>query len=357
MFLTVLEQINLTPSDADSPSFLIKLGANGVLSYEAGDWVTVKGQNPRSLVLKVMDCLSLNPRDKIDLRRQGEVTIEQALTHYLELTLVDPAILNKLIRHYGYQAWSSRAEMQHYAEGRDVLDLLLAFPKLCAMGKAFLTLLSPLAPRYYSTASSPTIYPNEIHLLYKAIRFYSDQRVRLGVTSNTMAQAKPGDQLDVEIKPNAHFKLPENPRTAIVMMAAGTGLAPFLGFMQQRVEQPSASRNIVYFGETHRQTRFLCQSSLESWQRQGALGLYTAFSRDQDTKVYVQDLLAKNLDWLELWQSGANLYICGDKLGLAQGIEQQIKQIWMQHFNWDSAQANQAWLEAKQQKRIQLDVY
>jgi sulfite reductase (NADPH) flavoprotein alpha-component len=357
MKLSLAQQTLLTPNDSDAPSYLIKLVSNQPLDYQAGDWVTLKGQNPPYLVNQILERLALKPDQLISLRRQGEISVAQALTHHLELTLLDPAILNKLVRQHGFNHWSDRSQMQAYAQGRDVLDLLLAFPDLQQWGVDFLTLLGPLAPRYYSIASSPLGYPNQIHLLYKAIRYQRDNRERIGVSSGWMAQAQVGDLFDVEIKPNKHFKLPDDPSTPIVMLAAGTGLAPFIGFLQQREAQGARGRNLLYFGETHRQSRFLCQAELEGWQAQGLLELDTAFSRDQSEKIYVQNRLLANQTWLAAWESGANIYICGDKIKLAQSLEQQIKAIWMQNYRWQEEQADQTWLEAKQQKRIQMDVY
>ena len=357
MQLTLVEQIDLTPNDADAHTFLLKLQSDSPLDYQAGDWLTVKGQNPPELVATIAEKLTLNLADHIELRRCGLVTIEQALTHELELTLLDPAILNKLVRQYDYQAWSSRAEMQAYAEGRDLLDLLDAFPELCHIGADFLSLLSPLAPRYYSIASAPQVYPNQIHLLYKAIRFEREGRVRQGVTSSWMQQAAVGAQLQCEIKPNAHFSLPQDPATPIIMCAAGTGLAPFIGFMQARSQLVESGENLLLFGETHSATRFLCQAQLETWQAQNQLTLLTAFSRDQTPKVYIQDLLQQQQAWLRLWEAGAILYICGDKTGMAKGVEESIKNVWINAYGWDQTQAQQAWLTAKKAQRIQLDVY
>lgn len=357
MQLRIQEQVDLTPEDQAPHAYLLKLSADSALEYAAGDWVTIQGQNSAELVQQIIHKLKLKPEQTIQLRRYEPCSIEYALTHYLELTLLDPAILNKLVRQHQYQAWSSRAEMQMYAQGRDVLDLVNAFPELVEMGSAFLNLLSPLAPRYYSIASAPECYPNQIHVLYKALRYEVDGRLRHGVTSNWMQQSEPGDKLEVEIKPNAHFKLPEDSHQPIIMIAAGTGLAPFIGFMQARV-QAGATQNQLFFGETHQASRFLAQASLQAWQQAGQLDLYTVFSRDHAEKQYVQDaLLSHHQAWLSLWQQGANIYICGDKTGLAKGVEQAIKHVWQQAYDWTEEQAQQAWLEAKKQRRIQLDVY
>ncbi|MBE0492778.1 MAG: NADP oxidoreductase [Thiomicrospira sp.] len=357
MQLRIEEQIDLTPDDHEPHAFLLKLSADSALDYAAGDWITIKGQNSAGLVQHIIHKLKLNPAQTIQVRRHEPCTIDYALTHHLELTLLDPAILNKLVRQHQYQAWSSRADMQMYAQGRDILDLLNAFPELAELGAEFLHLLSPLAPRYYSIASAPECYPNQVHVLYKAIQYQRDDRFRQGVTSNWMQQSQVGHVLETEIKPNAHFKLPDNPNQPVIMIAAGTGLAPFIGFMQARV-QAGAKQNQLFFGETHQATRFLAQASLQAWQQADQLDLYTAFSRDQSEKFYVQDaILANHQAWLSLWQQGANIYICGDKVGLAKGVEQSIKYVWEQAFGWTQEQAQQAWLDAKKQHRIQLDVY
>lgn len=357
MQLRIEEQIDLTPDDQAPHAYLLKLAADSPLDYAAGDWVTIKGQNSADLVQQILHKLQLNASQTIQIRRFEPCSIEYALTHYLELTLLDPAILNKLVRQYQYQAWSSRADMQMYAQDRDVLDLLNAFPELADLGTDFLSLLSPLAPRYYSIASAPECYPNQAHVLYKAIHYEHDGRLRRGVTTHWMQQSEVGQILEADIKPNAHFKLPTDPNQPIIMIAAGTGLAPFLGFMQARV-QAGASNNQLLFGETYQATRFIAQASLQAWQQAGQLDLHTVFSRDQAEKHYVQDaLLANHQAWLSLWQQGANIYVCGDKTGLAKGVEQSIKHVWQQAFDWTEEQANQAWLDAKRQQRIQLDVY
>lgn len=357
MQLRIEEQIDLTPDDRDPHAYLLKLSADSPLEYAPGDWITIKGQNSADLVQQVIHKLKLNPNQTIQIRRFEPCSIEYALTHYLELTLLDPAILNKLVRQHQYQAWSSRTEMQIYAQERDVLDLLNAFPELADLGVEFLNLLSPLAPRYYSIASAPQLFPNQVHVLYKSVQYQRDGRLRQGVTSNWMQQSERGDVLEADIKPNAHFKLPTDPNQPVIMIAAGTGLAPFIGFMQARVKA-GAKHNQLFFGETYQATRFIAQASLQTWQQSGQLDLHTVFSRDQAEKHYVQDaLLANHQAWLSLWQQGANIYICGDKTGLAKGVEQSIKHVWQQAFDWTEEQAQQAWLDAKKQQRIQLDVY
>lgn len=358
MRLTLLSRRILTAQDSDAPAYLITLGTDQALNYVPGDWITLQGQNAENLVQHVMRLLGLDSEQTITLRRCGEVNVLDALRHQLELTLLDPAILNKLSRQYAYQTWSDRAAMQGYAQGRDIVDLLQTFPDLAKLGAEFLQLLSPLAPRYYSIASAPHVRPNEVQVLYKHIHYQRENRWRDGVTSAWMSHLPIGETVEAEIKPNPHFKLPLDSNIPIIMLAAGTGLAPFIGFMQARIAEQAPGKNVLFFGETHQATRFLCGENLLAWQEQGMLQLITAFSRDQAEKCYVQDRLWQQRHaWLELWQQGAWVYVCGDKTRLAQGVEQTIKRIWQQEYNWNDEQINQAWLDAKKQGRIQLDVY
>jgi sulfite reductase (NADPH) flavoprotein alpha-component len=145
------------------------------------------------------------------------------------------------------------------------------------------------------------------------------------------------------------------------MIAAGTGLAPFLSFMQARVAQ-GANNNQLYFGETHAQQRFLAQQQLTAWQQAGLLNLDTAFSRDPQpddhpSPYYVQHALIHQQAWLNAWQEGGHIYVCGSKQGLAKGVEGAIKQAWLAAGIYPASAVDQAWLDARKAGRIQLDVY
>ena len=71
----------------------------------------------------------------------------------------------------------------------------------------------------------------------------------------------------------------------------------------------------LFFGERYRAKDFLYQAELENYLANGTLtGLFTAFSRDQAEKYYVQDALAEQAELIwSLIQQGAYFYICGSK--------------------------------------------
>jgi len=362
MFARLIARQPMTALNEPEPAWLVTLAASEALSYQPGDWVTIKGQNRPEWAAAVLNKLNISVDARVTLRREGEVTVMDALTHHLEITLLDPALLGKLSRQYGFDHWADRDAMRAYAASRDLLDLLIDQPKIAELGLNLLPLLTPLLPRYYSIASAPDpTAPNQLQLLFKQLAIPVNNRIRYGVTSSSLALASFSSQFEIAIKPNPQFKLPTDSTTPITMIAAGTGLAPFLSFMQARQAQ-DASNNLLYFGETHAEHRFLARAQLTAWQQAGLLKLTTAFSRDpqpagRPTPYYVQHALLDQQAWLTTWQAGGVIYVCGSKLGLAKGVEQAIKQAWLAEDLYAEHQLKQAWIDARKAGRIQLDVY
>jgi len=124
------------------------------------------------------------------------------------------------------------------------------------------------------------------------------------------------------VQPSA-FALPAEAAAPVVMVAAGTGLAPFRGFLQERRLRLEAGaelgRAVLFFGCTRSEVDFICEEDLAAHLRDGSLSeLVTAFSReDPQRKVYVQHRLAERAaDVRELLRGSGHLYVCG---GTAMG--------------------------------------
>ncbi|WP_319381004.1 NADP oxidoreductase [Thiomicrorhabdus sp.] len=355
---TVREQRCLTPDSPFKEVYRLNLVPQdeGVrLDYQPGDWLCIKAYNPQPLVSAILDRLSLAPEQVVVLRRAGEITAESALREHLELTQLNPAILNKLQRTYGLGEWSDRHAMIEYARGKDILDLLEAFPEIAEMGEEALALFSPLAPRFYSIASMNM--DNSVSILYKLVAYENAERFRHGVATGMMKRFAIGDRVEAELRPNPGFKLPQEPEVPVVMIGAGTGIAPFIGFMQQRCQQ-GAKENVLFFGETTRAEHCLCCDELEEWQQAGWLQCHFAFSRDQAHKVYVQQRLweQRAIVWNCL-QQGAHFYVCGSQSNLMDSVHRTFLAILEAQAALDSEAAEAFLKEMKKQKRLQLDVY
>lgn len=372
MRFRVISNQNITHLCQDKALYhLVLQPENGErLDYQAGDWLRLKADNQPDWVEAILAELSLSGEEFIELRRIGRVSVEQALTHYLEISQLNPAILNKIQRQYGLGDWLDRHAMMDYARGKDILDLLQIFPSLKALGLEFLSLLSPLAPRYYSIASAPIAVGNTVHLLVKLVTYLPEElseeggglglanRRHYGVASYSVSQLQAEDLVEGEIKPNPTFKLPLDPATPIIMIGAGTGIAPYIGFIQQRVADNASGQNTLFFGETHQACSFLFGDYLQLRQKTGQLNLFCAFSRDQTEKIYVQDLIQQQAK--TLWQQveqGAIIYICGDQWSLAMSVENSWIKLIMQFDKVDLQTAQSTWQAWRKQRRVQLDVY
>ena len=167
------------------------------------------------------------------------------------------------------------------------------------------------------------------------------------------------DTLGVYVKPNAHFRLPQDPATPVIMIGPGTGVAPFRAFMQDRDADGVQGRTWLFFGDQHYTHDFLYQ--LE-WQDLLARKLLTrmdvAFSRDQPEKVYVQDRMWQQRRDLHAWmQDGAHLYVCGDQARMAKDVHATLRDIVADQAAITSDTAEAQLDGMKRSGRYLLDVY
>lgn len=215
-----------------------------------------------------------------------------------------------------------------------VLDLLTSFPSADVPFPAFLALLPPLRPRYYSISSSPIAEADRCSLTYSVIDAPSWSGVSggrfQGVAGTYLRSLQPGDQAQVAVRStNPHFRPPPDPEaTPVVMVCAGSGLAPFRGFVQERaVLMREGGRTLapalLFVGCRDPTTDRLYAEELDAWRALGAVDVRYAFSRAPDASegcAYVQDrLLRDGADVTAMWDAGARFYICGSR-AVARGV-------------------------------------
>jgi sulfite reductase (NADPH) flavoprotein alpha-component len=153
--------------------------------------------------------------------------------------------------------------------------------------------------------------------------------------------------------------MPENPDTPMIMVGPGTGVAPFRAFLQERKATGAKGRNWLFFGDQREATDFLYREELEAALADGSLHkLDTAFSRDQEHKIYGQHRMHENgaelFDWLE---SGAYFYVCGDAKRMAKDVDAALHAIVEKHGCKSAEQAKEYVEALKKEKRYRKDVY
>ena len=328
----------LTSSRSAAPTFHLELDLAGSgITYEPGDSLGVIPENDPGLVASLLAATGLD----------GDADLAAALTTSRDITtltgkivkdyaaLTDDATLAKLA-----DDDNARAE---FLTGRQPIDLFETYPhKLTA--EQLTALLRPLPPRYYSIASSMRAVGEQAHLAIARLAYDSAGRARTGVASGMIAdRRKPGETLPVFVKPNTRFRLPEDPHAPIVMIGAGTGIAPYRAFLQEREETGAAGKSWLIFGHRHFLHDFLYQTDIQDWLKSGTLSdIDLAFSRDQPEKRYVQHVLWERRNALKAQlEEGATLYLCGDASAMARDVDATLARI----LGNDDAEAGQAELD------------
>src|SRR5262249_35125988 len=146
-------------------------------------------------------------------------------------------------------------------------------------------------------------------------------RARLGVASTFLAgRAAPGDRLRAYVQKAHNFALPADPKTPIIMIGPGTGIAPFRAFLQERMATTAPGRNWLFCGHQRSACDFFYEDELMGMKAAGLLSrLSLAWSRDGDEKIYVQDRMREYSH--EIWEwlaDGAHVYVCGDAKHMAK---------------------------------------
>ena len=218
----------------------------------------------------------------------------------------------------------------------------------------------PLSPRYYSIASSCLVSPAEIQLIVTLVQYPHNGQNYTGVASGFLCErAKINDTpIPYTVHPSRGFSLPEDPNAAIILIAAGAGIAPFRAFLAHRQALGSPGKSWLFFGERNQKTNFYYRDFIEKLVEEKRLKLNVAFSRDSTSRIYVQHRMWEEREELWRWISrGAIIYVCGDAHHMAKEVDHMISQIVQSegHFSEDEAQHYLRVMRAKKQYR--LDVY
>ncbi|MFZ0016846.1 MAG: flavodoxin domain-containing protein [Acetobacteraceae bacterium] len=305
----VTERVRLSGSRSSSDTWHVELSLAGAgIEYEPGDSLGFVPVNDPRQVDAVLATTGL--ADNAPLRTK---LLEQFDIATLTAPKFDEYAGGALSRQDGWQ----------------IIDMLEAAPRKLSE-EQLLALLRPLAPRYYSIASSRKAVPDEAHLLIAAVRYATHGRERNGVASVDVAERrKAGDRLRVFLKPNAHFRLPTDPELPVIMIGPGTGVAPFRAFMQERDAIGARGRSWLMFGHRNYTHDFLYQLEWQDLLKRGVLTrLDVAFSRDQPEKRYVQHALWDARRELYAWvQDGAAIYVCGDANAMAKDVHGSLQRI------------------------------
>lgn len=362
-YAEVLENINLNGRGSNKETRHLELSIEGAnFQFEPGDSIGIQPENSEPLVDALLGVLQFDPATEVTVLDET-VSLKNALQKKLEITVLSKPVLEKIKAYTEHHEFSSLLEepnaWKEYAKGRDLLDVVEDFAPFTWSAQQFVDILRKIPSRLYSIASSQLANHDEVHLTISKVSYETNGRQRLGVCSGSVAELQIGATLPIYVHKNPNFRLPEQKETPIIMIGAGTGIAPYRAFLEEREELGVEGKAWLIFGDQHFVTDFLYQTDWQRWLASGTLSqMHIAFSRDTDKKVYVQHKLEENAanfyEWLE---QGAVIYVCGDEKSMAADVDATIHRIIVQQGQKTSEQAKALVQELKQQKRYQRDVY
>ncbi|XP_077063679.1 P450 (cytochrome) oxidoreductase b [Siphateles boraxobius] len=335
------------------------------IRYESGDHVAVYPINDTAIVNRIGDILGVDLDTVISLNNLDEesnkkhpfpcpTTYRCALTHYLDITntprtnvlyelaqyATDPKDQENM-RKMASSSPEGKALYQSWVldSSRNILAILEDLPSLRPPVDHLCELLPRLQARYYSISSSSKVHPNSIHICAVVVEYETKTgRVNKGVATNWLKNKMPTDNGHKATVPmyirKSQFRLPFKSTNPVIMIGPGTGIAPFIGFIQERGWLKEQGKEVgeteLYFGCRHKNEDFLYQEDLEEFEKTGVLtALNVAFSRDQAQKVYVQHLLKNNKEtiWKLIHTDNAHIYICGDARNMARDVQNAFYEI------------------------------
>ncbi|MFF7066619.1 molybdopterin-dependent oxidoreductase [Streptomyces pseudovenezuelae] len=336
------------------------------LLYEAGDALGIRPLNSADLVEEWLAVTGLDAGAAVDVDGVGEVALGEAFLRHLDITRItpgllrfvsertrDPRELKKLLRP------DNRDELAKWGWGRQAVDVITEHA-VQAGPQEWARILGRLQPRLYSISSSPLTDPHLVSLTVSVVRYENlHGRSRQGVCSPFLADAAADTPVPVHVQRSPHFRPPEDSGTPMVMVGPGTGVAPFIGFLEQRRALGHRGPNWLFFGEQHRASDFYYEDELTGFLADGTLArLDTAFSRDQRAKVYVQDRMREHGPLLWSWlQEGAHFYVCGDASRMAKDVDRALRDIAVLHGGMDEAAAAAYVKQLATDKRYVRDIY
>ena len=361
----ILDNQRITAAGAHKDVRHIELGLRGSgISWQPGDSLGVWPRNPPALVAQVIataglaadarvECdgreLSLGEwlRDEREITRLGRRFVAQ------HAAVARAADLNRLL------APGAAADLAAFLSTHQLLDLLHGWPAAWGPGE-LVAALRPLTPRLYSIASSHEVAGDEAHLTVAVLDYHAHGRDHVGAASRFLADAEGDDaRIRVYVEPNDRFRLPADATRDVIMIGAGTGVAPFRAFVQQRAAQAASGRNWLFFGEQHFASQFLYQTEWQEALRRGQLQrLDLAFSRDQPERIYVQQRLRERADDVYSWlEGGAHLYVCGSAQGMAPDVHAALLDIVAARNGGDTSLASAFLERLVAENRYQRDIY
>ncbi|XP_070844454.1 NADPH-dependent diflavin oxidoreductase 1 [Chaetodon trifascialis] len=355
------------------------------IEFAAGDVVMMYPCNAPEDVQQFCQLLRLDPEARFTLRATDNTavparlpqpcTVRYLVESYLDISAVPRRSFFELLSTFAtneleqeklveFSSVAGQDELHSYCNRprRTALEVLADFPHTTAELKAdyLLDLFPEIQPRSFSIASSLQAHPHRLQILVAVVRYKTKLfKPRRGLCSTWLASLDPvqGDVYVPLWVKKGTLKFPEED-TPVIMVGPGTGVAPFRSALQERIVQGKTA-NVLFFGCRSESKDFYFSSEWEEMMKAGHLTLFTAFSRDQEEKVYVQHRVRENaaLLWDLITNKNACFYIAGNAKQMPASVCDALKEVFQQEGGVSAEDAEQMLAAMERSGRFQSETW
>lgn len=356
------------------------------MKYSTGDHLAIWPSNAIEPVQEFLNVFQLDPETVFELKSDDPTnivpfpcptTIGAAIQYYMEITgpisrqslgsivqfIKDEELKKEVARLSSDKiAFAAEISSKKYNMTDALLKLSGGKPWNFVPWEYLIESIPRLLPRYYSISSSSQLEKQTIHVTAVVENTPNEElgKPTVGVTTNLLRNIQldqNGENIESSNLPvhynlagprslffehklpihvrRSTFRLPTNPQTPVIMIGPGTGIAPFRGFIRERVasvqNQPNLQlgKHLLLYGSRN-DDDFLYKDEWPEYKKQlgDSFEIVVAQSRVTDKKIYVQDKLReKEEEVLKLLKEGAFIYICGDAKYMAKDVNDVLRGI------------------------------
>lgn len=342
--------------------------AGSNIQFSAGDVVMMFPCNAAEDVQQFCQLLRLDPEARFTLqptdgatvpsRLPQPCTVRRLVESFLDIAAVPRRSFFELLWTFStnelecdklleFSSAEGQEELHSYCNRprRTALEVLSDFPHTTAQIRVdyLLDLFPEIQPRSFSIASSLKAHPQRIQILLAVVRYKTKlYQPRRGLCSSWLASLDP-TQGEVYVPlwvKKGSLRFPADPHTPVVMVGPGTGVAPFRSALQERAAE-GKNDNVLFFGCRSQTKDFYFSEEWAAMEERGQLRLFTAFSRDQEEKVYVQQRVREQagLLWELLANRGGCFYIAGSAKQMPASVMEAVREVLQQEGGLSAAEA------------------
>lgn len=321
----VLENICLSEECRQNRIHHLELDIQKVANFtvQPGDSIGVLPHNPPELVNKILTLLNLNGDESVSVKNIA-MPLVQALREHFDLVVVSTKFLKSWANICGSNELLSitekdNREIREFLKRHHLTDILVTY-RAEIDAESLIKLLRPLQPRLYDVANSLKHTPGELHLTIERYFYQMFGREFAGIASNYLIDLDESELISIFPQKNKRFHLPSNPSVPIILVADGTGIAPYRAFIQELGAVKNRQNPAwLILREQQFLDDFLYQTEWQKALDAGELTrVDTVFYRDEPTKTFL-DVVAENYELFKGWlDAGAHLYLSGHKFQLEE---------------------------------------